>query len=111
MEAGRGRLTMKKRWRCFHCDDVFTSYYAAEIHFGRSEGQTPACLVVGANKSLIETLREAENSAADAWFKLHEECSDIAKAMYAQNSRHQRQLREAEELGYSRGLRDARLDV
>lgn len=98
----------RKKWRCFHCDDVFTSAYKAQEHFGLDEFTKPACRIVGASSGLITALREAENSAADAWFKLHEEMSDIAKAMYAQNSRHQQALLRAEELGYERGLRDAR---
>lgn len=101
----------KKQWRCFHCGDVFTSAFKAEEHFGRDEGRTPACQIVGAASGLITALREAEDSAADAWFKLHEEMSDIAKAMYAQNSRHQQSLLRAEELGYERGLRDARAET
>lgn len=33
------------RWRCFHCNDVFTDRQAAEGHFGKYETDTPACLI------------------------------------------------------------------
>ena len=39
---------------------------------------------------------------------IHEEDSQVAMAMRAQTVRHATQLREAEEIGYERGLADGR---
>lgn len=101
----------RKRWRCFHCDELFTSAAKARVHFGYDDHATPACIVVGAAGSLIEKLREAEKEVADAWFAIQEETLDCHKALYAQSSRHHAELRAAEELGYERGLRDGRAEV
>lgn len=30
-------------WRCFHCDQVFTDYRAAEAHFGKRTTEPPDC--------------------------------------------------------------------
>ncbi|RWB67610.1 hypothetical protein [Mesorhizobium sp.] len=95
-------------WRCFHCDEVFTDERCARDHFGADETREPACRIkMGAERSMLTALRRAEADAADAWFKIHNEATDSAKAFYAQAARHQEQLRAAEELGYERGLRDA----
>jgi hypothetical protein len=33
-----------KYWRCFHCDEVFTTEEAAREHFGEDPGEPTACL-------------------------------------------------------------------
>ena len=95
-------------WRCFHCDEVFSDEYAAREHFGEYENQTPACQIKGSEKGLLGALRESENDAADAWHAVLAESTDAAKAYFSQNHRHQRQLREVEQIGYERGLADAK---
>lgn len=98
-----------KEWRCFHCDDVFTTEHQARVHFGCDEMSEPACKIkMGAEGSLVTALRRAEADLADAWAAIHNESTEAAKAYYAQQSRHQEQLRAAEELGYERGLADGR---
>lgn len=99
-----------KTWRCFHCDDVFTSEHEARLHFGATEDSTPACRIAGAEHSLLQELRRVENELADLWHSVHSESTEAARAYFSQNSRHQRQLVVAEELGYERGLRDARTE-
>lgn len=97
-------------WRCFHCDEVFTSRHDAHLHFGGKEECDPACQIkLGAERSMLTALRRAESDAADAWFKLQNESGEAAQAYFAQSTRHQEQLRVTEELGYERGLRDAAL--
>lgn len=104
----RERDEARKSWRCFHCDEVFASEHEARLHFGRDEGREPGCCIkVGAERGLLQAMRRAEDDAAEAWFRLQNESGEAAKAYYAQNSRHQEQLRVAEEAGYERGLRDA----
>lgn len=100
---------VERAWRCFHCDDVFTSERCAAAHFGRDESCEPACRIkAGAEGSLVVALRRAEKDAADAWAAIHNETTDSAKAYHAQASRHHEQLRITEELGYERGLADGR---
>lgn len=96
-------------WRCFHCDAVFYEKRPARDHFGAGECSTPACQIkAGAESSLIHALREAERSAQEAWFKLHEEMSEVHKELYVTHSRHQQQLEVAEELGFEQGLKAGR---
>jgi hypothetical protein len=98
-----------KEWRCFHCDEVFTDRKLACAHFGATEDAKPACQIkMGAERSLVEALREAEKAADDAWQAIHSESTESAKAYYAATSRHRKQLTAAEELGYERGLADGR---
>lgn len=101
-------VAMPDGWRCFHCNEVFHDEHSARQHFGATEDREPACQIkLGAERSMLAALRRAEADAADAWFKLQNESGEAAQAYYAQASRHQEQLRAAEELGYERGLRDA----
>lgn len=95
-------------WRCFHCDEVFTDEHAARLHFGVDEGATPTCLIKGSEGGLVEALRRAEKDAADAWFAIHNETTDAAKAFHAQAARHQEQLRAVEQVGYDRGIAGAK---
>lgn len=59
-------------------------------------------------RGLVMALREAETALADAWTAIHNEGTEFAKAYHAQVSRHRKQIIDAEEAGYERGLRDAR---
>jgi hypothetical protein len=97
-----------KEWRCFHCDEVFSSEHDARLHFGRDEGALPACQIKGSEHGLVEALRRAENDAAEAWGAIHAESTDAARGHFAQNSRHQEQLKAVEQIGYERGLADAK---
>lgn len=102
----------EKDWRCFHCDEVFVSTNAARDHFGMDQCSDPACLIkMGAEGSLVRALRKAEQDAADAWAAIHNETTDAARAYQAQAARHGAQLTAAEELGYERGLADARKEL
>ncbi|MGN7710808.1 hypothetical protein [Agrobacterium radiobacter] len=96
-----------KEWRCFHCDEVFTTEHDARLHFGMDQCSDPACKIkLGAEKSLLVALRRAETELQDAWAAIHNENTEAAKAYYAQQSRHGEQLRAAEELGFERGIAD-----
>jgi len=97
-----------KEWRCFHCDEVFTTQNDARLHFGMDQCSDPACKIkLGAEKSLLVALRRAETELQDAWAAIHNETTEAAKAYYAQQSRHGEQLRAAEELGFERGIKDS----
>src|ERR1700686_622847 len=49
----------QKQWRCFHCDQVFTSLRCATIHFGADEAATCAC-VLPHEQHLVEHIRDLE---------------------------------------------------
>lgn len=105
--ADDGYTAPEHGWTCFHCGETFTTPGSARDHFGFEPSADPACRIkVGAERGLVMELRKAEQAAAEAWAALHSESSDFAKAHYAQAARHSRQIMEAEELGYERGLRD-----
>lgn len=102
-------VEQKVEWRCFHCGDVFTREACARKHFGPDEGSVAACVIkAGSEQGLLGALRKAEGELADAWHAIHSESTDAAKAYYAQHSRHQEQMRLAEESGYEKGLADGR---
>lgn len=87
-----------KEWRCFHCDEVFTSEADAALHFGSSEIETAACKVDA------EKLRELER---ELW-QWREECTPLHNQIAALQSEILTRERRAEEKGYQRGLDDAR---
>lgn len=93
-----------KKWRCFHCDDVFTNPKHAAAHFGYDELQTPGCVAVlrGGEAHLLNRILDLQTQLA----RFLSEDSDIDRWRYAKESRHQAALRCAEEDGYAKGLRD-----
>lgn len=96
-------------WTCFHCGETFTTVRGARTHFGAHPDAEPGCLVrvaLGAERGLLAALRKAEDECRRAWETVHGESTDAHKAMYAMQSRHADALRDAEELGYARGLHD-----
>lgn len=85
-------------WRCFHCDECFTTPDAAMEHFGRTERQSPACQIDIAEYRAMEQRMLAYT----------QEDADIHREMNARLSDHQLALVREEERGYSRGLADAK---
>lgn len=94
------------RWRCFHCGTGFTEERAAAHHFGKSEDQTPACLIKASEGGLIQALREAEDALFNATTELHAESADGLRALQNNLGRHRAALISAEESGYEKGMRD-----
>ena len=69
----------------------------------------PACRIkLGAERGLVMALRKAEEECDRLMHLIADECTDAAKAYYAEMSRHRAQMIEAEEAGYERGLADGR---
>ena len=55
----------RREWRCFHCDEVFTTTGAARDHFGERPECIPACQIkVGEERGLVMALRKAETKIA-----------------------------------------------
>ena len=99
-------------WTCFHCGESFDNRRCAAIHFGADEDSVAACQIrAGAERSLLEALRQSEAECARLVRMLHDESTDAAKAYYGQQCRHHKQLQAMEEMGYERGLRDARAEI
>ena len=88
-------------WRCFHCDEVFTTREEAAAHFGYSECSAPACRV---NGGLASAYRELEGR----WSRCQNECCDHLNAYYAKRSEHNQALIREEEYGYAKGVADMR---
>lgn len=96
-------------WTCFHCGETFTTVGGARDHFGADPSKTPGCMLKvqpGSERGLLMELRKTEALLA----RYMEEDSDTMRAMHAQQQRHADQLRQAEEAGYERGLRDAAVE-
>ena len=94
----------RKKWRCFHCDEVFTSPRCAAKHFGSDEGGPPACQIKAYEGHLVTYIRRLEDDLA----RCRAEDSDVMRAIMTMEADHRQALRRAEEQGYERGLRDGR---
>lgn len=96
-------------WRCFHCGETFTlaqKRWAGE-HFGRSECDTPVCMMrVPGEAALLTALRNAQQELE----RYRAEDSDLMRAIWSMQADHTTALRREEERGYERGLRDARAE-
>ena len=93
---------------CFHCGETFTNdigINAARHHFGAPEA-TPACILKG-ERALIVHIRDLEEQLA----RYRAEDSDTDRAMHRMSADHARALVDAEEAGYSRGVRDCRANM
>lgn len=89
---------MSKKWRCFHCDEVFTNSKEASLHFGETASATPVCQIGP------KELRDMQEELS----RYRDEDTDLHRQIANMQSQHQIALRQAEESGYSKGLRDGR---
>ena len=95
-------------WTCFHCGETFTSELDARNHFGSHEGRMTACEIREAGEfAILRALRNVE----DQLDRYRAEDSDVLLAMASMQADHAQALRREEEIGYERGLRDAKLPV
>lgn len=100
-------MTDTGTYRCFFCKEDLTGV-DAELHFGRQAESIPACKIkLPGEHALLRALRNAE----DLLNRYHAEDSDIIQAMHSMSADHRTALRQEEEKGYSRGLRDARAEA
>jgi hypothetical protein len=81
---------------------VFTDRDSAAEHFGKTQIETPACVLSKDEKGLVGLLREALEELRD--FRNEDDRS--SRFFYEIGARHSREQREEEEKGYARGLRD-----
>ena len=94
-------------WVCFFCGECFTTFGAARDHFGANQFSDAACRIkVGEERGLVMALRKAEAELE----RYRAEDSDAMRSIYAMEADYAVKLREAEENGYTRGLRDGRAE-
>lgn len=93
---------MRKKWRCFHCDEVFSSRQFAVIHFGLDGTALPACKIAAHEGHLITYIRDLE-ARLDRY---RADDSDVMRSIYTLEADHRQALSRAEEEGYNRGVRD-----
>lgn len=97
-------------WRCFHCSETFTVEQRrwAQEHFGVSEVDTPVCKMrVPGESSLLTALRNAQVELA----RYRSEDTDLMRSLWAMSADHAAALKREEEVGYARGLADARAEA
>lgn len=94
---------MRKQWRCYHCDAVFTNPHEAGIHFGADLARTCAC-VLPHEQHLVEHIRDLERLLES----YRTESNHVMRAIMTLEGSHTTALRDEEERGYARGLRDGR---
>ncbi len=92
-----------KKWRCFHCDEVFHSRRWAAEHFGSDMGAEPACKISSAEGHLVTYIRKLEDDLA----QYRSEDSHVLRSIYSFEADHRQALIRAEEAGYTKGVRDA----
>lgn len=100
-------MTTRKTWRCFHCGETFRNPRHAAEHFGASEAAEVACKLKSSERSLVQYIRELEDDAERDRQDLH----PVLIALASQQSEHAAALQNAEEAGYSRGVRDVRKGI
>jgi hypothetical protein len=96
-------MNARRQWRCFDCDAVFRSEYAAGIHFGADQSGTCAC-VLPHEQHLVEHIRDLEGRL-DSY---RDDRDPVLRSIMALEGEHSRALQREEEKGYERGMRDVR---
>jgi len=92
----------RKQWRCFHCDEVFTSRKWAAEHFGFACDQVPACKIAAYEGHLVTYIRKLEADNA----RYRAEDSDVLRSLYSATVDQANAVRRAEERGYDKGVQD-----
>jgi len=87
------------QWRCFHCDEVFTESEEAAKHFGVDQSKQPGCQIDVAKYRRLEAEAASYRNEDTA---LHKEINALQAEIEVAK-------RRAEDDGYARGLRDAKL--
>ncbi len=67
----------KGGWRCFHCDETFTTPGAAADHFGNYINSTPGCVIkvqVGDERGWLMELRRLQEENSHLRQQMNEEC-------------------------------------
>lgn len=92
----------RKQWRCFFCDEVFTSRRWAAEHFGAQQGETVACKLSSHEGHILAALRKAEDELA----RYRADDGDLMRSIYALEADKNVAVRQAEERGYAKGIEE-----
>lgn len=94
---------MGKQWRCFFCDEVFTSRSKAALHFGVFDAcEAPACKLMQHQERFIEYIRGLEDE-----IRLYQTDSQpLQRAIWDLEATIQEKVKAAEEAGYAKGVND-----
>jgi hypothetical protein len=95
-------MSRRKRWRCFHCDAVFTNQRDASEHFGGHQGELAGCQIKGHENALLRIIRDQQLELS----VLRAEDGQFIRAMMSMQVDHAQAVRKAEEAGYDKGVRD-----
>lgn len=101
----REKHQVNPHWRCYFCDEVFTTRGMAAEHFGAEIGcgyPTPACQIKEHEGHLVHYIRKLEEELS-VW---NGEGHDLQKAVVALEISIADKVRRAEEAGYTRGVDD-----
>ena len=92
---------------CFHCGDTFHTVKSAREHFGNDINDEPGCVLklMGGDKGLLGLVR-LQYAKLDQY---RMEDQPIMRELYSLGAKHSRELIEAEQKGYDRGLSDGRI--
>lgn len=96
---------MRKQWRCFFCDEVFTSRKFAAEHFGcddACEADVPACKLTSHEGHLVTYIRKLEKEVR----RYQSEDSDVLRSIQALECAQGVAITRAEERGYAKGVAD-----
>lgn len=91
-------------YRCYYCKELLDAAEAS-IHFGDHGDSKPICIIQGSTAhGLAVRVRELEKDIAE----FRSETDPVSRYWYDLQSKHHREVREAEESGYAKGLADAK---
>jgi hypothetical protein len=106
--------TPEHGWVCFHCGEHFPGNFAgaraAQEHFGAPPDGIPGCRLRmrAGEKSLLRRIRWLERQLRELRAQVVCEDTEKDRELRAMAGAHALALREAEETGYTRGVRDMR---
>lgn len=98
---------MKKQWRCFFCDEVFTSKNKAAQHFGAfeaCEADEIACKLLPHQEKVLKYIRDLESEVRTLTAERHEESHPLLASLYDIQHELASRERTAEERGFAKGV-------
>lgn len=99
----------KKQWRCYFCDEVFTSKDKAAQHFGvfeACEADEVACKLLPHQEKVLKYIRELESEVRTLMAERHDESHPLLASVYDIQHEMASRERTAEERGYTKGVAD-----
>lgn len=100
---------MKKQWRCFFCDELFTSRDKAALHFGAfeaCEADEVACKLLPHQEKVLKYIRECERQIKQLTEERHDESHPLLEALRDLQYEMASREKTAEEKGYTKGVSD-----